>query len=129
MLKVKRVKRAFFESLQASEAARVGPDGAGPTIVKPKWANSVRLVHRPTGSLITLVNQHAVASAQNRRIPEQERNRRRAVFTKQVSTCVEMITGLPGLVFVTADWNATPAPSPGQGMSMRPCSSIGKPPL
>ena len=49
---------------KVSDATYVGPDGAGPSWIGPKYLTYVQLRHQARGQVMYVINNHTVASVQ-----------------------------------------------------------------
>ena len=92
-----------------SEATYVGPDGAGPSTIGPKYLTYVQLRHRATGQLLYVVNNHAVASVQAADGgPNYDHPERLALYRKHMdalSSAVADFEATGAAVFTTGDFN------------------------
>jgi endonuclease/exonuclease/phosphatase (EEP) superfamily protein YafD len=94
---------------QVSEPTRVGGSGAGPSTVRAKYINFVRLTERRTGRTVWVLNNHAVASVQGDGGRPNRKHRARLRLYRQhmagLTALVERFRRKGGLVFVTGDFN------------------------
>lgn len=68
---------------KVSSATYVGPNGAGPSTMGPKYLNYVELQHRATGQVLYVINSHSVPSVQARDGGPNYRNRKRVQLYRQ----------------------------------------------
>ncbi len=96
-------------SLKVSEATYVGPEGAGPSTLKAKFVNWVKLLDLQSGRTVFVLNNHAVPSVQtsdggpNFKLPE-----RLALYRQHMTglqTLVRDFSSTGASVFVTGDFN------------------------
>lgn len=97
-------------SVQVTEATYVGSWGAGPSTIRAKYVNWVRLRDERTGRLLNVLNNHTVPSVQakdgrpNHRSPE-----RLDIYRKHMAGLQDLVRRFEdegrGLVFVTGDLN------------------------
>jgi endonuclease/exonuclease/phosphatase (EEP) superfamily protein YafD len=94
---------------QVSEATRVGGSGAGPSTIRAKYINYVKLTERRTGRTVWVLNNHAVASVQgDGGRPNRSRPARLRLYRQHMaglSALVERFRRKGGLVFATGDFN------------------------
>jgi endonuclease/exonuclease/phosphatase (EEP) superfamily protein YafD len=94
---------------QVSDATRVGAGGAGPSTVRAKYINFVRLVERRTGRTVWVANNHTVASVQgDGGRPNRKHDARLRLYREHMTGLTAMVQrfrGEGGLVFVTGDFN------------------------
>lgn len=94
---------------QVSEPTKVGGSGAGPSTVRAKFINFVRLTERRTGRTVWVLNNHTVASVQGDGGRPNRKNRARLRLYRQhmdgLGAMVQRFRRKGGLVFVTGDFN------------------------
>jgi endonuclease/exonuclease/phosphatase family metal-dependent hydrolase len=95
-------------SVQVTKATYVGPRGAGPSTIRPKFVNWVRLRDRLTRRQVYVLNNHTVPSVQARNGGPNANKARLRVYRKHMSGLKALIvqsqqTG--GTIFVTGDFN------------------------
>lgn len=95
---------------QVTEATFVGKAGAGPSTVRPKYVNWVRLRDLTTKRLIHVFNNHTIASVQGSNGgPNRKFKLRLKVYRKHMKGLQALIqqttATYKGLVFVTGDLN------------------------
>lgn len=94
---------------QVSEPTRVGAGGAGPSTVRAKYINFVRLTERRTGRTVWVLNNHTVASVQgDQGRPHRGRPARLRLYRQHMAgltALVERFRRKGGLIFVTGDFN------------------------
>lgn len=98
------------DSVQVTEATYVGSWGAGPSTIRAKYVNWVRLLDNRTGRMVNVLNNHTVPSVQgksgepNRRSPA-----RLKIYRKHLAGVQDLVRTFvaesQGLVFVTGDLN------------------------
>lgn len=109
-------RRAEFQYLgkgieKISDATYVGPDGAGPSTIGPKYLNYVELQHRATGQVVYVVNNHTVPSVQaSDGGPNYDHPERLDLYRQHMSSLRGMVSRLaaetPGAeVLATGDLN------------------------
>jgi endonuclease/exonuclease/phosphatase (EEP) superfamily protein YafD len=94
---------------QVSVPTHVGRDGAGPSTVRAKYINFVRLVERRTGRTMWILNNHTVASVQGEGgRPHRGRPARLRLYRQHMAgltALVERFRRKGGLIFATGDFN------------------------
>lgn len=92
-----------------SDATYVGPDGAGPSTIAPKYLSYVQLQHRLTGQIIYVINNHTVASVQGPDGgPNWKNDERLELYRKHMAALSKMITEFKATgaaVLTTGDFN------------------------
>lgn len=95
-------------SVKATAATYVGPRGAGPSTLQPRYVNWVRLKDRTTRRQVYVINNHAVSSVQARDGGANTLKKRLTVYRKHMVALAELVTQLRatgGTIFVTGDFN------------------------
>ena len=96
-------------SVQVTEATYVGDRGAGPSTVRPRYVNWVRLMDRHSRRQVYVFNNHAVASVQASDGGPNSLLRRQEIYRKHMAGLTRLITELRddtgGTAFVTGDFN------------------------
>ncbi len=94
---------------KVSKTTYVGPSGAGPSTVKAKFVNYVKLRHRATGKVVYVLNNHAVASVQGSDGGRDLSHPKRLdLYRQHMSGLQNLITELSATgaaVLVTGDFN------------------------
>ena len=94
---------------QVSDATYVGPSGAGPSTIAPKFLSYVQLLHRVTGQDMYVINSHAVASVQaSDGGPNYEHPERLQLYRQHMDGLKAMIAEFEATgaaVFTTGDFN------------------------
>ncbi len=95
--------------LKVSDATYVGPSGAGPSTIAPKYLTYVQLNHRATGQDMYVINSHAVASVQAADGgPNYEHPERLQLYRQHMDGLKAMIAEFKATgaaVFTTGDFN------------------------
>ncbi len=89
----------------------VGERGAGPSVLKAKWANWIKLQHKATGRMVYFANYHAVPTVElsgsrlNTNNPE-----RLALYRQQMARLVALLRRKPKrrVFILVGDFNAQP---------------------
>ncbi len=96
-------------TVQVSEDTFVGPAGAGPSTLRARYINLVRLRERATGRSLYVLNNHAVPTVQGRGGgPNDNHPARLALYGQHMSGLTSLVSELKAdgsLVFVTGDFN------------------------
>jgi hypothetical protein len=96
-------------TVQVSKDTFVGAAGAGPSTLRAKYINWVRLRERATGRSLYVLNNHAVPTVQGRGGgPNRRHPARLALYGEHMSGLTSLISKLKAdgsLVFVTGDFN------------------------
>jgi hypothetical protein len=96
-------------SVQVTEATYVGERGAGPSTIRPKFVNWVRLKDLESNRLVYVFNNHMVPSVQASSGGPNNLLKRQAIYRKHMAGLTRLITALRaetgGMVFVTGDFN------------------------
>jgi endonuclease/exonuclease/phosphatase (EEP) superfamily protein YafD len=94
---------------QVSEATAVGGSGAGPSRIRAKYINYVRLTERRTGRTVWVLNNHTVPSVQgDGGRPNRKHSKRLRLYRQHMaglSALVQRFERRGGLVFATGDFN------------------------
>jgi len=103
------LERVSEGTLKVSDATYVGPSGAGPSTIAPKYLTYVQLRHRTTGQDMYIINNHAVASVQGPDGgPNYAHPERLQLFRQHMDGLSSMIAGFKATgaaVFTTGDFN------------------------
>ena len=96
-------------NVKVSDATYVGPDGAGPSTIAPKYLTYVQLRHKVTAQEFYLINNHTVASVQASDGGPNYKNRERLrLYRQHMDGLKAMITEFKATgagVFTTGDFN------------------------
>ena len=116
-------------TVQVSEDTYVGAVGAGPSTLRAKYLNWVKLRERATGRTIYVVNNHAVPSVQGRDgLPNQEMEERLELYRKHMQGLTALIRQFRAdgsLVVVTGDLNVNFRPDRRDRHPLFPYSRLG----
>ena len=98
------------ETVQVTKPTYVGPRGAGPSTIRAKFVNMVRLRDLTSGRALNLFNNHTVPSVQGRNGGPNTHNRKRLnIYRKHMTGLRAFMTRVKeasgGLMFVTGDLN------------------------
>ncbi|MCW2496385.1 endonuclease/exonuclease/phosphatase family protein [Jatrophihabitans sp.] len=93
-------------SVLAVRRRRVGPRGAGPSVIKTKRVTVVVLRHRHTGEVVTVINLHPLPSASRHDLPAEEKAAREKHFREHIACVVAILAATDGAVVLTGDLNA-----------------------
>jgi hypothetical protein len=96
-------------SLKVTEDTYVGERGAGPSTIRAKYVNWVRLKDLESNRLLYVFNNHTVPTVQKSSGGPNDLVRRQEIYRKHMAGLTRLITGLRaetgGMVFVTGDFN------------------------
>ncbi len=96
-------------SQKVTEDTYVGSRGAGPSTIRAKWVNWVRLRDNATQRQVYVVNNHFVPTVQSSDGGPNDQWRRVAIYRKHMEGLVGIIEGFKkstgGTIFVTGDFN------------------------
>lgn len=102
-----RLERAG--SRQVTSATRVGSAGAGPSVVRAKYVNFVKLTELKTGRTVWVLNNHAVPSVQgDGGRPNRHHRARLRVYRAHMERLAAIASRFErrgGMVFATGDFN------------------------
>jgi endonuclease/exonuclease/phosphatase (EEP) superfamily protein YafD len=109
LYKSSRFRLVSTGTQQVSDATYVGPSGAGPSTIAPKFLSYVHLLHRVTGQDMYVINSHAVASVQaSDGGPNYEHPERLGLYRQHMDGLKAMIAEFEATgaaVFTTGDFN------------------------
>lgn len=116
-------------TVQVSDATYVGAEGAGPSTLRAKYLNWVKLRERATGRTIYVVNNHAVPSVQGKDgLPNQKMGERLELYRKHMEGLTALIRQFRAdgsLVVVTGDLNVNFRPDRRDRHPLFPYSRLG----
>lgn len=95
-------------SVMLSDRTYVGPKGAGPAWMPPKYLNWVKLQERTTGRFFYVMNSHAMASVQAKHGGSNTNQRRLALYRKHMEGLKSLVAQVKRRqvgVFVLGDLN------------------------
>lgn len=95
-------------SVQVVKATYVGPRGAGPSTLQPRYVNWLKLKDSITGRQVFVLNNHAVASVQAKDGGANSNKKRLMMYRKHMVGLASLVTQLRrtgGTMFVTGDFN------------------------
>ncbi len=97
------------DTRKVSDRTYVGPDGAGPSWIAPKYLTYVQLRHKLTGQVLYLINNHTVASVQaSDGGPNWDNRERLELYRKHMNALKALITEFKATgaaVLTTGDFN------------------------
>jgi endonuclease/exonuclease/phosphatase family metal-dependent hydrolase len=107
----RRLALVGSSSRQLTQAKRVGPRGAGPSVLRPRYVNIVHLRDRITGRHLYVLNNHAVPTVQTGSgQPNPRAKGRLEIYRKHMRGLQEIVQRLRGTgaaVFVVGDLNVS----------------------
>lgn len=102
-----RLERA--DTVQVTPATRVGGAGAGPSVLRAKFINFVKLTELKTRRTVWVLNNHTVPSVQgDGGMPNRRNPKRLALYRQHMAGLTALVTRFErrgGLVFATGDFN------------------------
>lgn len=116
-------------SVQVTEETYVGPRGAGPSTIRPKYVNWLRLRDRLTRRQVYVLNNHTVPTVQAPDGGPNDNKERLAIYRRHMAGLTALVTQLSdtgGAMFVTGDFNVNYRKDRVVATSFFPYAALGR---